>query len=118
MRCLLEPIKLSRSIVGFLEDKLAENIILLDLRGISDFTDFFVLASGTSERMLSSLVDAVTEKTDAQGIDTPYVDGTPQSGWMVLDYGAVVVHLLSPEKRDYYQLEELWRKGKVILHFQ
>jgi len=90
----------------------------MDLRGVSDFTDYFVLASGTSDRMLASLADAVTEKTHDQGLVSPYVEGTPNSGWMVLDYGAVVVHLLSPEKRDYYQLEDLWHKGKVLLHVQ
>ncbi|HOC22846.1 MAG TPA: ribosome silencing factor [Anaerolineaceae bacterium] len=104
--------------VDYLEDKLAEDILLLDLRGVSDFTDFFVLASGTSDRMLASLVDAVTEKTREQGVLKPYIEGNPDCGWMVLDYGSVVVHLLSPQMRDYYQLEELWRRGKVVLHLQ
>lgn len=90
----------------------------MDLKGISDFTDYFVLASGTSDRMLSSLSDAVEEKIKADGLGNAISEGPPSSGWMVLDYGSVVVHLLSPEKREYYQLEELWNKGKIILHLQ
>ena len=68
--------------------------------------------------MLGSLVDAVTEKTREQGVLKPYIEGNPDCGWMVLDYGSVVVHLLSPQMRDYYQLEVLWRRGKVVLHLQ
>ncbi|MGV8050380.1 MAG: ribosome silencing factor [Anaerolineaceae bacterium] len=114
----MEPIVLARKIVDILEDKIAENILLLDLKGISDFTDYFVLASGTSDRMLSSLSDVVAEKIKADGLGQAISEGTSASGWMVLDYGSVVVHLLSPEKREYYQLEELWNKGKIILHLQ
>ncbi|MFZ3070091.1 MAG: ribosome silencing factor [Anaerolineaceae bacterium] len=101
-----------------LEDKLAEDILLLDLRGVSDFTDFFVLASGTSDRMLASLSGGIYERIKEETSDVGILEGRPDSGWIVLDYGSVVVHLLSPEKRDYYQLEDLWKKGKVILHLQ
>jgi ribosome-associated protein len=90
----------------------------LDLRGVSDFTDFFVLATGTSDRMLSSLVESAEEKGKTEGMGNPYVEGLPLSGWMVMDYGSVVVHLFSPEKREYYQLEELWKAGKIVLRLK
>ena len=102
----------------YLEEKLAEDILLLDLRGVSDFTDFFVLATGTSDRMLTSLAENTEEKGKADGLGRPYIEGLPLSGWMVMDYGSVVVHLFSPEKRDYYQLEELWKAGKILLRLK
>lgn len=101
-----------------MEDKLAEDILLLDLRGVCDFTEFFVLATGSSDRMLASLAENTEVKGKAEGLGNPYIEGLPQSGWMVLDYGSVVVHLFSPEKRDYYQLEELWKAGKFILRLK
>ena len=101
-----------------MEDKLAEDILLLDLRGVCDFTEFFVLATGSSDRMLASLAENTEVKGKAEGLGNPYIEGLPQSGWLVLDYGSVVVHLFSPEKRDYYQLEELWKAGKFILRLK
>ncbi len=90
----------------------------MDLRGVSDFTDFFVLATGTSDRMLNSLVENAQEKGKNDGMADPYIEGLPLSGWMVMDYGSVVVHLFSPEKRVYYQLEELWKTGKILLRLK
>lgn len=80
-----------------MEDKLAEDILLLDLRGVCDFTEFFVLATGSSDRMLASLAENTEVKGKAEGLGNPYIEGLPQSGWMVLDYGSVVVHLFSPK---------------------
>ena len=92
--------------------------MLLELKGISDFTDYFVIANGSSERMLGSLAKSVDEGIkQAHGLD-PKIEGQPESGWLLLDYAYVVVHLLSPERREYYQLEVLWNKGKVILRLQ
>lgn len=113
-----EIITLARQMVTMLEDKLGEDILLLDLRGISDFTDYFILVSGTSERMLQSLADTVSEKIKQETGLIAIEEGKPDSGWIVLDYGYIVVHVLSSEKRDYYQLEELWSKGKTILRLQ
>ena len=118
VRWKLEPINLGRKIVQILEDKLAEDILLLDLTGISDFTDSFVIANGTSERMLQSLADYVREIIKQETGLNPVIESSGQSGWIVLDYGYVVVHLLSPEMREYYDLEGLWQKAKVVLSVQ
>jgi len=77
-----------------------------------------VIASGTSERQLRSLSDSVTEMIKADITGMAATEGQPESGWIILDYGQVVVHLLSPEMRDYYDLEELWHKAKTILRLQ
>lgn len=110
--------ELARSIVNTLEDKKGEDILLLDIHEIASFTDFFVICSGTSDRMLDSLVKAVRESVKEQYQLSSSQEGQPGGGWMVADYGDVVVHLFSPDQRAYYRLEELWDKGKVLLRLQ
>lgn len=110
--------ELARTIVNSLEEKKGENIILLDIHEIASFTDYFVICSGTTDRMLGSLSKAVQEDVKANfGIHT-IQEGQPSGGWLVADFGDVVVHLFSPDQRDYYKLEELWDKGKVLVRLQ
>jgi len=85
---------------------------------LSDFTDYFVICSGTSERMINALVDDVLDDLRDKHRIKARPEGSPQDGWVLVDYGNVIVHIFSPEKRDYYQLEELWGDGKVLLHLQ
>ncbi|MEW6717717.1 MAG: ribosome silencing factor [Chloroflexota bacterium] len=118
VRCILEGKELARNIVDILEDKKGENILLLDIKDIAPFTDYFVICTGTSERMLQALVDEVQEKVDKSPSYPRRLEGIPADGWIVLDLGDVVLHLFSPERRDYYRLEELWSEGKVVLHLQ
>jgi ribosome-associated protein len=101
-----------------LEEKLGENIVLMDIHEISDFTDYFVICSGTSDRMLNALADAVDEAVRNQFHLKSRLEGEPREGWMLADFGDVVLHLFSPNRRDYYRLEELWSRGKVLLHLQ
>jgi ribosome-associated protein len=77
-----------------------------------------VICSGTSDRMLHALADAVIEKTHQKYKRKNLVEGSPAGGWLVLDYGSVVVHLFAPDTRDYYRLEDLWSEGKVLLRVQ
>lgn len=109
---------LARSVVTTLEDKLGEDILLMDIQGISSFADYFVFCNGTSDRMLTALADALAESVKQQfGIITR-PEGQAVDGWLVVDLGDVVVHLFSPEQRDYYDLEKLWDRGKVLLRLQ
>lgn len=101
-----------------LEDKKGEDILLLDISTVSDFADYFVICTGTSDRMLNALADSVTDKVREQYGFKPRVEGMPQEGWLLADFGDVILHLFSPERRSYYRLEELWGKGKVLLHLQ
>lgn len=82
---------------------------------IASFTDFFVIATGTSNRMLQSLSNVLFREVKSEFHKTAQPQGNADSGWIVLDYGDVVVHLFSPEQRDYYRLEELWSEGNVLL---
>ncbi len=113
-----QPFNLARSVVTTLEDKKGEDILLLDIQDISSFADYFVLCSGTSDRMLQSLADAVMETAKKEYRVISATEGQPIDGWLVVDLGDVVVHLFSPEQRDYYDLEKLWDRGKVLLRLQ
>jgi len=101
-----------------LEERKGEDILLLDIGKVASFTSFFVICTGTSDRMLNALADAVIEKTRVDYKRKNRVEGSPDGGWLVLDYGSVVVHLFAPDVRDYYGLEELWSEGKVLLRVQ
>lgn len=92
--------------------------MLLDLKDIATFTDYFVLCNGTSDRMLDALAKAVIDVMRSQHKKKGRVEGEARDGWLVVDYGDVVVHLFSPDQRGYYQLEELWSEGKVLLRLQ
>lgn len=98
-----------------MEDKKGEDIVILDIKGIASFTDYFVIASGTSQRMLQSLANSLSREVKTEFHKTSQPQGNAEGGWIVLDYGDVVVHLFSPEQRDYYLLEELWSDGNVLL---
>ena len=97
-----------------LEDKKAENVVALDLTGVSDALDYFVIATGTSQPHLQALERAVREKLqEDQGIRAHRVEG-PSPRWVLLDYGSVLVHLMSPEAREYYDLEGFWADARRI----
>lgn len=101
-----------------LEDKKGEDIVLLDLKDIVSFTDYFVLCTGTSDRMLDALADSVLEETRKKHRKSGRKEGLARDGWILVDFGDVIVHLFSPDQRDFYQLEELWHEGKVLLRLQ
>jgi ribosome-associated protein len=101
-----------------LEDKKAENILLMEIKDICAFTDYFVIASGTSDRMLESLSKAAKDALIKMHRKTSRAEGEARDGWILIDAGEVVIHLFSPDQRSYYRLEELWAQGKVLLRVQ
>ena len=93
--------------------------MILDLVEVCSFTDYFVLCTGSTVRMLNALADSVRSTLKKRlGLGVMKVEGDAQSGWILLDYGNVIVHLFSQDLRDYYKLEELWREGKVLVRIQ
>ena len=105
----------ARELVTALEDKKAEDIILLDIHEVALFTDYFVICSGTSEHMLRSLINAAYDAMQSKYHLKGRVMGAPSNGWIAVDFTNIVLHVFSPEQRDYYRLEELWSNGKVLL---
>lgn len=112
-------LELARAAVRVIEDKLGEDILLLDLQGISSFTDYFVIASAKGERQLKAIANAVLDVANAKRRNVAHnLDAQSAGGWVLLDLGDVIVHLFSPEQRDYFNLEELWADGRVLLRVQ
>jgi ribosome-associated protein len=111
-------LELAREIVNALEDKKGEDIILMDLKDLAAFTDYFVICTGTSDRMLDALADSVLDRSGKVRNKRGRKEGLARDGWVVVDNGDVVVHLFSPDQREYYDLEELWSEGKVLLRVQ
>ena len=90
----------------------------MDIHDVAIFADYFVICSGTSERMLNALAESVIEAMRNQYKLHARLEGQPQDGWLLLDFGDIILHLMSPDRRSYYRLEELWSQGKVLLHLQ
>lgn len=109
---------MARSVVDTLEDHKGEEILLMDIQNIASFADYFVICNGTSDRMLESLADSVQEMAKKQFRIITQVEGESVDGWLVVDLGDVVVHLFSPDQREYYDLEKLWDSAKVLLRLQ
>ena len=100
-------------------DKKGSDILLLDIRDHAVFADYFLICDGENERQLKALADNVVlnAKQDAQ-VAAKGVEGEPSSGWVLVDFGDLVVHLFSPEKRDYYRLEDIWDRARTVMHIQ
>ena len=97
-------------VVGALEDKKAVDVKTYDVRGVSGLCDAFVVAAGTAAPHLKALVAGTQQAMRQAGISSYRTSGDPESGWIVVDYVDVVVHVFSPEARAYYALERLWEK--------
>ena len=89
-------------------DKKAAEVVVLDLRKQSAFTDFFLLASAANQKQLVAIADAVQETMRDQGLRPKHVEGYPRQEWMLLDYSGFVVHLFTQRMRLFYDLERLW----------
>jgi ribosome-associated protein len=107
------PAAVSRALQAALEKK-AEDAVVLDLRTAADFTDYFVLLSGTNQRQLVAISDAIVESLRAVGWRSSHVEGYPRQEWILLDYGSFVVHVFTPRTRSFYDLERLWGGAKRV----
>ena len=101
--------ELARLAVEYADDKKAQDIVELDLRGVVGYTDYFVICTGASERQVKAIHDGIhLGLKDAHGLLPRRVEGVSESRWVLMDYLDVVVHVFTPETRDFYRLEQLW----------
>ena len=107
--------EIARFVVDILDEKKGEDILLLDVKNIASFADYFVICSGTSDRMLDALAKYIHDEVKTKYHISSKPEGHSQNGWVLLDLGDVIVHFFSPEQRNYYRLEELWNQGKVLV---
>ncbi|MBN2369197.1 MAG: ribosome silencing factor [Vicinamibacteria bacterium] len=89
-------------------DKQAGDLVVLDLRDVAAFTDFFVLATGANQKQLVAIVDAIMESLRRLHMRPDHIEGYPRQEWILLDYGSFVVHVFTPRTRGFYDLERLW----------
>jgi ribosome-associated protein len=100
--------KLKALVIDALEDRKGVDIKTLDVRGKSNVTDIMVISSGNSNRQVRALAESVVEKAKENGVYVLGVEGDKNSEWVLVDLGDVVVHVMQPETRDFYNLEKLW----------
>ncbi|CAN5284672.1 MAG: ribosome silencing factor [Chloroflexota bacterium] len=106
------------TIADILADTPANHTRVMDIRGISTLADFFVISSGENERQLRAITRQLTEELASRQARPSRIEGDAASGWILIDYGDVVVHVFSDELRGFYNLEELWQDAPVVLDIQ
>jgi ribosome-associated protein len=103
------PERLAELAAAYAADRKATDVAELDLRGVSGYTDYFVLATGNTDRQVKAIHDAIHEGMKREhGLLPRRVEGLGESRWVLMDYLDVVVHIFTPDTRDYYRLEQLW----------
>jgi ribosome-associated protein len=112
------PMDLARRIVELAEDKKAADIVLLDLDELTTLADAFVICSGGSERQISAIADGIVGGLRDEGTKPIGREGTPESHWVLLDFGSVIVHVFTPPERDYYGLEKHWSGARTVVRVQ
>lgn len=107
--------QVARTAAAAADAKKADDVTVLDLTSLSDVCDYFVIATGQNSRLADAVVDEVEEKVaDACGEHPFSIEGRDEGSWILMDYGSVIVHVFSPEARDYYRLERLWGDAPVL----
>jgi ribosome-associated protein len=105
-------------IVDAIAERFGSDIVLLDMEDVSLLADYFVICSAESTPQFKAIVDEVEKQTKQVGTRRLREEGKPASGWVLLDYGAVVVHVFDPELRDFYDLEGLWNEARLVVRIQ
>lgn len=97
-----------------LDDKKAADILILDITGISIMADYFMIASGSNKHQIQAMVDNVEDVLGKEGCRPRQIEGYDAAGWILMDYGDFIIHVFSEEDRLFYDLERIWRDGKLI----
>jgi ribosome-associated protein len=95
-------------------EKQASDIVMLDMRGPFGFTDYFVILTAESRRQMQGLLEDIDQALDSAGLTIHHREGTSTGGWVLMDYGNLVIHVFGPEEREFYNLEQLWSDATVL----
>ena len=109
---------LARRIVDLASDKKAADIVLLEIRELTTLADYFVICSGASERQLNAIASGIVDGLRDEGTKPVGKEGSSNAHWMLIDYGSVIVHVMAPPEREFYQLERLWAEAPILLRLQ
>ena len=110
--------EIARAAVDEASEKLGVEIVLLDTQGVSSFTDFFVIASGETDRHIESMAEDISRRVRKMGVHVTHREGSGKGGWLLIDFTGVVVHLFTRDQRDRYGLEQLWSRATEIVRLQ
>lgn len=113
-----DALTISREIVDVAVDRKASDVTLLDIHDLTTIADYFVIATGTSDRQIAALSRAIRDRMSESHVQLLHGEGVPTDGWVLLDYGQIVVHLFAPEQREYYDLERYWKDAPTLLKIQ
>ncbi len=115
---VVSAIETARKMVDAASDKKAQDIVLLDVRKISSLADYFVICSAAVERQIRAIAEGVEEALDAVDVPPYKREGTPADGWVLLDYGDVILHIMTAEQRAFYRLEQVWEQAQIVVRLQ
>jgi len=105
---------LAKLIAGFASDKKAEDVVVLDMRKVANFCDYFVLCTGNSDRHIHAIAKGIDEELESFRIHVRHKQGVKDGRWVVLDLGDVVTHVFDRETREFYGLDYLWQQAKSV----
>ncbi|MCR5715930.1 MAG: ribosome silencing factor [Lachnospiraceae bacterium] len=103
-----------KSIVSIIEDKKGEDIRVIDISEVSVIGDYFIIASGNNRSQIQAMADDIDEKLGKAGLIQKNIEGYQNANWVLMDFGDIIVHLFDQENRVFYDLERIWRDGKVL----
>ena len=106
--------EMAKIAVAALEEKKANDIKILDISGVSVLADYFIIASGSNRNQVQAMSDNVEEVLGKAGVHPKQIEGYQTANWILMDYGDVVIHIFDEENRLFYDLERIWRDGKVV----
>lgn len=114
----MEAAQLARKAVEAASEKQAIDVVMLDMREVCTFADYFVICSGDSHRQLEAIYEEIDKTLGKEGITLRRREGTTDSGWILMDFGDVVIHIFASPQREYYKLEKLWSKATPLIRIQ
>ena len=103
-----------KAVVNTMEDKKGTDIAVLDLTGLSDFTDYFIICSGSNKSQIQALSDGIEEALVKEGVHITGIEGYDSANWILMDYGGFVVHIFDKDSRELYDLERIWSDAKKV----
>ena len=117
-QAVVQPVDCARLAVDVASDKLASDIVMLDIRKATDFADYFVILTAESTRQMETVAGELEGAVKRVGVSLHHREGTPRSGWILLDFGDVIVHLFGPEEREFYRIEDIWSSSQEVVRIQ
>lgn len=115
---LLEALEVARKAVEAASNKQAVDVVLLDTREVCSFADYFVICSGESERQIKTITEEIEHVLKRSNILPHHREGKLDSGWLLLDYGDVIIHVFASSERQYYELDTLWNEAVPVIRIQ